>query len=515
MRGVVSLSEPRTQASRALDRYALFQEIASGALATVHLGRLARGGLWLPWVFAIKRLHPQFAKDPDFVKMFMDEARIAMYVHHANVEEAFELIALEGEVLLVMEYLHGESLARLMRRAASLNERIAPPIVASIVAGVLHGLHAAHVTKNDRGEPLAIVHRDISPQNVLVGVDGIARVLDFAVPTAVGRLQTTREGQVKGKRAYMSPEQVLGHAVDARTDVYAAGVIAWEALAGRGLHRGNNEGIMLAGVAEPPSCFAPDLPPAWDDIVMRALSVDPADRYESAHAMAAAIEASVPCAPAREVAAWVARIAAEELEKRAAAVAAVERAAATPDALAGAVAVVDAPRAPAADRPAPAARRYVRAAVAAAALAGGALLAVRMAPGSKGDAPATATDAPAADAPATATDAPAAAGSRAALEPAASAPAEAAASADGAVNTARTASGTSAASARAATSATSAAGTATTTAEAPPVAAPPRRAAPAPAAPKAPAGAARARPGCTDPFVADANGVLRVRRECR
>src|SRR5271154_2384991 len=208
--------------ARSIGRYLLFGEIASGGMATVHFGRLS-GPAGFSRTVAIKRLHPNLAKDPEFVAMFLDEARLAARIRHPNVIPTLDVVATEGEIFLVMDYVQGESLSRLIRAAVARGERIPPDMVAALMVGVLHGLHAAHEAKSDHGEPLGIVHRDVSPHNILVGTDGAARVLDFGVAKAIGRSQNTREGQIKGKLAYMAPEQVRG-SVSRRTDVYAASV---------------------------------------------------------------------------------------------------------------------------------------------------------------------------------------------------------------------------------------------------------------------------------------------------
>ena len=216
---------------RMLGRYALYEKIAAGGMATVHIGRLL-GPVAFARTVAIKRMHPHFAADPAFVAMFLDEARLAARIRHPNVVPTLDVVAMENELFLVMEYVLGESLARLMQAAATRGERIPPSMVATIMAGVLHGLHAAHEATSDRGEPLGIVHRDVSPQNILVGTDGVARVLDFGVAKAAGRIQTTREGQLKGKLAYMAPERDPRQGVAPAADVYAASVVLWEALTG-------------------------------------------------------------------------------------------------------------------------------------------------------------------------------------------------------------------------------------------------------------------------------------------
>src|SRR5689334_18826919 len=159
-------------------------------MATVHLGRLL-GPVGFSRTVAIKRLHSQFASDPTFVSMFVDEARLAARIRHPNVVPTLDVATLGGELLLVMEYVPGESLSGLMRTVFEAGERIPPPVTAAIVCGVLEGLHAAHEARTEDGEPLDIVHRDVSPSNVLVGTDGIARVLDFGIAKAAFRVQTT------------------------------------------------------------------------------------------------------------------------------------------------------------------------------------------------------------------------------------------------------------------------------------------------------------------------------------
>jgi serine/threonine-protein kinase len=301
---------------RIIGRYALYDRIASGGMATVHYGRLA-GPVGFSRTVAIKRMHPHFAEDPDFVSMFLDEARLAARVHHPNVVPTVDVVATEGELFLVMEYVQGETLGRLLRIAAKANERVPPPIATAIASGLLHGLHAAHEAKDERGEPLGIVHRDVSPQNVLVGVDGMPRVLDFGVAKAAGRLQTTRAGQIKGKLAYMAPEQATRGGVTRRSDVYSAAVVLWETLAGRRLFDADDEAGMLravlAGASIPPSRFANGVPAALDAVVLRALRLDPGERFATAREMASALEAAAPVAIPPTVGAWVERIAGDAI----------------------------------------------------------------------------------------------------------------------------------------------------------------------------------------------------------
>ena len=312
---------------RLLGRYALFDEIASGGMATVHLGRLT-GAVGFSRTVAIKRLHPQFAKDPEFVSMFLDEARLAGRIRHPNAVSTLDVLSLENELFLVMEYVHGESLAKLARVAASKGQPVPAGIAAAVLSNTLQGLHAAHEAKDEHGVPLGIVHRDVSPQNVLVGIDGTARVLDFGVAKAAGRLQTTREGQVKGKLAYMAPEQLSGGQVTRQTDVYAAGVVLWELLSGRRLFEGDNEAMLLMRVLEGRypllSQIRPDLPAGIDQVIAGALAKEPAQRFQTARDLGVAIERCLGMSSPTLVSDWVEQVCGVEMARRTALVAAIE-----------------------------------------------------------------------------------------------------------------------------------------------------------------------------------------------
>jgi serine/threonine-protein kinase len=300
-------------------RYILEGEVASGGMATIYFGR--RGDEPLPGTtVAIKRVHPHLARDRKFSSMFIDEARLLSRIRHPNVIKTVDIIASEDECLLVMEYLHGESLGRLLRLAEDRDAPPELPILSSILCGALDGLQAAHDATNAAGSPLQIVHRDISPQNIMVGADGIARVLDFGVAKAAGSLHVTRDGEIKGKLAYMSPEQLGAQAIDRRTDVYAAGVILWEAVTGRPLFDGDSEAAIIAAVLRQeipvPSTVAAGIPPGLDAVIMRSLAHRADDRFGSAREMALALESVVPRADIRAVAAWVDSLAGHELRER-------------------------------------------------------------------------------------------------------------------------------------------------------------------------------------------------------
>jgi serine/threonine protein kinase len=283
------------------------QELAAGGMATVHLGRM-QGPAGFGKTVAIKRLHAQFAKDSDFSKMFLDEARVTSGLMHPNIVMTLDVLDETDGLYLVMEYVHGASLAMLQRdldRAVKFPHRI----VSAIVSNFLEGLQAAHEATDDLGEPLGVVHRDVSPQNVLVSFAGIAKIADFGIAKAAGRMHSTGDGSAKGKLSYMAPEQVNTEPVTPRTDVYAAGIVLWECLTREKLVSGTSAAERLRALLElqvaPPSSIVPGIPPALDALVLRALEKDPAKRFPSAKAMATELQKAVPPASSIEVADWL------------------------------------------------------------------------------------------------------------------------------------------------------------------------------------------------------------------
>jgi eukaryotic-like serine/threonine-protein kinase len=318
---VESLGEPPIM----VGRYALCAEIASGGMATVHHG-LLRGPGGFSRTVAIKRLHPQHAKDREFSRMFRDEARLAARIHHPHVVTTLDVAAFDDELLLVLEYVHGEALGVLMHAAQESEQgALALDVVSGVACAALHGLHAAHEATDEDGTPLLIVHRDVSPPNILVGADGIPRVLDFGIAKAAGRLHTTRNGELKGKLAYMAPEQLAHGPVDRRTDVYAMGVVLWEMLTLQRLFVGDNDGAIVARMLQhridPPSRISTRVSKEVDAIVMRALSAEPSKRFQTAREMALALETAIPVASATSIAAWVEELAGPALSARARAIA--------------------------------------------------------------------------------------------------------------------------------------------------------------------------------------------------
>jgi serine/threonine-protein kinase len=312
--------------ARVVGRYAIFDPIASGGMATVHFGRFAGPGGFSRTV-AVKRLHPQFASDPEFVGMFLEEARLAARIHHPNVVQTLDVVTSGDEVFIVMEYIEGETLARLLGRTRARNERMPIPALLRVGTDVLQGLHAAHEACDERRAPLNIVHRDVSPQNIMVGVDGVSRLLDFGVAKAAGRVQTTAEGKIKGKLAYMPPEQLGGARVTRLTDLYALAVVLWECATGQRLFTGENEaqlvGKLLHHEIEPPSRFG-SLPETLEALIMKGLSREASQRFASAREMLLALEEVGPAASAVRVGEWVNELAANALSERSARVATVE-----------------------------------------------------------------------------------------------------------------------------------------------------------------------------------------------
>ena len=259
--------------------------------------------------------------------MLIDEARLASRIRHPNVVPTLDVVATPSELLVIMDYVPGESLSRLWR-ACGPERRIPLPIASAILCGVLHGLHAAHEATDEAGAPLDLVHRDVSPQNILVGADGVARLLDFGIAKASNRAEISNSGRIKGKIGYMPPEQVTGE-VTRRSDVFSTGVVLWEMLTGKRLFYRGELCDVTARVEKtpvtPPTQLIPDLPPAIDAIVMRSLEARPDRRYAKAREMACELEACLGMASPRQVADWVGSVAAPALAERAAAIMAIEK----------------------------------------------------------------------------------------------------------------------------------------------------------------------------------------------
>jgi len=354
--------DPNNAIARKVGRYSLYDVIARGGMAAIHLGTY-KGSAGFSRTVAIKRLHESHAYDHDFVAMLLDEAHLAARISHPNVAGTIDVVLEGGEVFLVMEYVAGESLSTLANALAKQKQLIPIPILASVLIGALSGLQSAHDVRDENGVALNLVHRDMSPQNLLVGVDGGTRVIDFGVAKATSRMQNTQDGQIKGKLRYMAPEQLVGGDQTCLVDVCAVGVMLWELATGYRLRDGDNGAELAASILSPEP--SPNIPTVAalrtgmskvqlrllgeiDEIVIRATAYEPTERYSSARLMAQDMANRLPVASASEVADWLRSVAGPSLDARGQLVSRVVRASAVE---AGDLAPSDIMRALSASRP--------------------------------------------------------------------------------------------------------------------------------------------------------------------
>ena len=298
-------------------------------MARVHFGRLV-GPVGFARTVAIKSLHPGYAADSNVARMFMDEARVASRMRHPNVVPIVDVLALEGDLYLVMDYVPGMSLSRLFARLKEAKQSIPIPVAVAVMIDAFSGLHAAHETTGDRGEHLEIVHRDVSPHNLLVGEDGVTRVLDFGVAKAASQIESTAAGEIKGKIAYMPPEQLAGSDVDRRSDIFAGCIVLWEMLTLRRLFGRDDAGATVLAVMQgeivPPSRYNPQVSPELDALVLRGLERSPDARFATALEVVRALEDVTRSATTREVGDWVRSLAGKTLDDAARLVADIENA---------------------------------------------------------------------------------------------------------------------------------------------------------------------------------------------
>ncbi len=298
--------------------YELRGEIAAGGMASVHLGRSLASGSSRR-IVAIKRLHPHLARDRAFANVLLQEAGITRRIQHPNVVATLDVVRDGDELLLVMEYVAGETVARLLKASKGRDVPIPVEITASVVRDMLRGLHAAHETRGEEGELLHVVHRDVSPQNVIVATDGIARVLDFGVAKIIGSLVHTKTGELKGKLPYMAPEVLRLAPATPQSDVWGASVVLWEMLCCRRLFSSDSQAEIWTQVLSAPIPTPREVlgaPTLLDDVVMRGLARDPELRFRSAAEMADAIERAVSVASPASVGSWVASLAGADLASR-------------------------------------------------------------------------------------------------------------------------------------------------------------------------------------------------------
>jgi len=309
-------------AGRRLGRYEVLARLASGGMAGVYVAR-AIGVAGFERLVAIKVLHPHLAHEQEFISMFLDEARLAARIRHPNVVPTTDISdTQDAGFYLVMDYIEGDHLGAILQAAYKSGARLPVPLTLRVVMDALGGLAAAHALTDESGRRINLVHRDISPHNIMVGTDGISRLTDFGVAKAEVRLSTTREGQFKGKLAYMSPEHASTGQTDQRSDLFSMGIILWECLTGRRLFRAENHAATLNLIClEPiplPSSVEASLVP-FDAILAKALDRDPDARFQTAEDFADAIEhvshSQGGLSTARTVGKIVREYAAEKLEK--------------------------------------------------------------------------------------------------------------------------------------------------------------------------------------------------------
>ena len=268
--------------------YWLTRRIAVGGMAEVYLAcREGPGGY--AKVVALKRMLPHLTEAPEFVTMFLDEARIAARLSHPHIVQLHDFGEIEGVYFLAMEYIPGEDLQTILRTARRRGIHIPPPLVATILSQACDALHYAHELCDANGAPLGVVHRDVTPSNLIISYDGVVKLADFGIAKAESRLTRTITTSPKGKYPYMSPEQALGRPLDRRSDLFSLGVVAHELTTGRTLFRRENELLVLKAITEEPiplpGQFRRTVPPALQAVVMHALERDPEERFPTAQAM--------------------------------------------------------------------------------------------------------------------------------------------------------------------------------------------------------------------------------------
>ncbi|MCX4246702.1 serine/threonine protein kinase [Paraliomyxa miuraensis] len=285
---------PDMVVSETFGGYDLVRRLGSGGMAEVHLAR-ASGIQGFQKLVVLKQILPHLSRDKHFVRMFLEEARVAALLDHPNVVQVFDLGKEEGEYYFTMEFVYGENLSGLIKGLAKVTQPLAIEHAVTIGMGVAAGLHYAHERVGFDGRPLGIVHRDVSPTNVMITYEGGVKVADFGIAKVITRTDVTRAGTRKGKVPYMSPEQCKAEKIDRRSDVFSLGIVLWECVTGQRLFEGDNEfGVMnliVHGQMKPPSAVRADTPAELERIIMKALTVDRDKRYQTARELQMDLEA--------------------------------------------------------------------------------------------------------------------------------------------------------------------------------------------------------------------------------
>ena len=274
-------------------RYELMKKLAAGGMGQVYLAR-QKGPVGFQKLLVVKRLLPHLSEDDEFIQMFLDEARIAALLNHPNIAQIYDLGEVDGIYYIAMEYVHGEAIAEVHKRAMQRKGTMPVALKCRVISDAAAGLDAAHHARSPSGRKLGLIHRDVSPQNVLVGFNGSVKIIDFGVAKAAGKLSQTTAGQIKGKHAYMSPEQAKGEPLDHRSDVFGLGTVFYELLTGTRLFKRESEMATLKAVVgakiPPPSEVVPSIPKALDAVVIKALARNRDERFATAGDMQLAIE---------------------------------------------------------------------------------------------------------------------------------------------------------------------------------------------------------------------------------
>lgn len=309
--------------ARDFGNYQLLAKLATGGMAEIYLARPANSFAAADLI-VVKRILPHLAEDEHFVQMFRDEADLASKLVHKNVCQVLSFGQFGGTWFIAMEYLHGVPLSKMMTRLSKVGKMLDFRIVTGIICQACEGLHSAHEARDENGALLGVVHRDVSPPNIMVTANGTVKLLDFGIAKAGGASSRTRTGTVKGKNAYMSPEQILGKGLDRRSDVFALGVVMYEMLAIRRLFHRESDFLTFKAITEEvvPDIRErrPDLPPAMRAALVQAMARDPAGRFESAQAFAEALRGSIATlggpASAQELARFLFKDFGEEMAAR-------------------------------------------------------------------------------------------------------------------------------------------------------------------------------------------------------
>ncbi len=284
------------QTTKSIGRYQLLAKIATGGMAEIWLARQTGIG-GFEKIVVVKRILPHLATEKAFVEMFLDEAVIAAQLNHPNVVQIYDLGQADDDYFIAMEYLEGESLGHLVSQGVQKGKPISAALSASIMAQVCDGLHYAHTFEDDEGNPLGIVHRDISPHNIIIMFSGVAKIVDFGIAKAATKMHQTQVGTLKGKLAYMAPEQCMGHKVDARSDIFALGIVLWELLARKRLFKRDAEPMIIRAIMDEPIPKVRDVresvPEAYAAVADQALQKEPEERFQSAAAMGAALRSAL------------------------------------------------------------------------------------------------------------------------------------------------------------------------------------------------------------------------------